>query len=52
MNLFTAFLARNKKRRTLESLRQLDDRLLRDIGLDRSHFGRFNEFPRLQDLGR
>jgi uncharacterized protein YjiS (DUF1127 family) len=36
VNIFTAFFDRAAKRRTYSSMLQLDDHLLRDIGLTRS----------------
>jgi uncharacterized protein YjiS (DUF1127 family) len=36
MNLFSSLFRRSEKRRAYSNLMQLDDRLLRDIGLSRS----------------
>ncbi|MEO8756443.1 MAG: DUF1127 domain-containing protein [Devosia sp.] len=36
MNIFTSLFRRSKKQRTYADLMQMDDRLLRDIGLSRS----------------
>lgn len=36
MNLFSSLFRRSEKRRAYANLMQLDDRLLRDIGLNRS----------------
>ena len=36
MNIFTSLFRRSEKQRTYASLLQMDDRLLRDIGLTRS----------------
>jgi len=36
MNLFSSLFRRSEKRRAYASLVQMDDRLLRDIGLSRS----------------
>jgi uncharacterized protein YjiS (DUF1127 family) len=36
MNIFTSLFRRSEKRRTFAHLIELDDRLLRDIGLNRS----------------
>ena len=36
MNLFSSLFRRSEKRRTYASLMQMDDRLLRDIGISRS----------------
>ena len=36
MNIFTSLFRRSEKHRTYADLMQMDDRLLRDIGLSRS----------------
>jgi len=36
MNLFTSLFRRSEKQRSYADLMQMDDRLLRDIGLSRS----------------
>ena len=36
MNMFTSLFRRSDKKRTYADLMQMDDRLLRDIGLSRS----------------
>jgi uncharacterized protein YjiS (DUF1127 family) len=36
MNMFTSLFRRSEKKRTYADLMQMDDRLLRDIGLSRS----------------
>lgn len=36
MNLFSSLFRRSEKRRAYSNLMQLDDRMLRDIGLSRS----------------
>lgn len=36
MNLFSSLFRRSEKRRAYSNLMQLDDRMLRDIGLTRS----------------
>ena len=36
MNIFTSLFRRSEKKRTYADLLQMDDRLLRDIGLSRS----------------
>ena len=36
MNIFASLIRRSERRRAYESLMQLDDHLLRDIGLQRS----------------
>ena len=40
MNLFSSLFRRAEKRRTYSDLLQLDDRMLRDIGLTRSEIHR------------
>ncbi|HEX4299142.1 MAG TPA: DUF1127 domain-containing protein [Devosia sp.] len=40
MNLFSSLFRRSEKRRTYAELMQLDDHLLRDIGLNRSDLHR------------
>ena len=37
MNLFSSLFRRSEKRRAYSNLMQLDDRMLRDIGLSRSN---------------
>jgi uncharacterized protein YjiS (DUF1127 family) len=55
MNLIDTMLRARRQRRNIEVLRQLDERLLRDIGLDRYAFNAMvvgRDIGRLQDLGR
>lgn len=53
MNLITALRNRRQRARTLDSLRRLDNHILRDIGFERDQLGLFDrDFARLQDLGR
>ena len=53
MNLFTALRQRRQRNRTLDALRQLDDRTLRDIGIERDQLGLYDRnSARLQDAGR
>ena len=54
MNLFSALITRRRRGRTMDMLRRLDDRLLRDIGFERDQIGLLGrqDFARLQDMGR
>jgi uncharacterized protein YjiS (DUF1127 family) len=53
MNIFNALRQRRQRARTLDSLRRLDDHMLRDIGFERDQLGLFDRnSARLQDLGR
>ena len=36
MNIFASLIRRNERRRSYQNLLQLDDHLLRDIGIERS----------------
>jgi uncharacterized protein YjiS (DUF1127 family) len=40
MNIFASLIRRSERRRAYDSLMQLDDHLLRDIGLERSDLHR------------
>lgn len=54
MSILDTIFSRRRTHKNYESLRHLDDRLLRDIGFERDRFSRFpgHDFARLQDLGR
>jgi uncharacterized protein YjiS (DUF1127 family) len=54
MNILRALRERAGRARAIQVLNQLDDRILRDIGLERDQLGLMTRrtFGRLQDLGR
>ena len=54
MRILDIFRLGRNRRRAFDSVRHLDDHLLRDIGFERELHGRFvgRDLARLQDFGR